>query len=399
MMKTMKRKGIAGILSAVLIIAGAILIGTPGSKVLAEETIPNLDEFLHVKWQVSENEYQSENGKTVKNLRIVSTIDADEDETYGNVGFEIKFLKDTNDAEVKMEHRVKSVFHRIAAKEDGIKYEYGPKAFHATSEWLATCTITEIPEEYWDNGILVKPYVTLKGSSTRYYGEHRYLTMQDIENRIITLPVKDQLTHPTVSGVDSNKVGFVYYDGYTYMRVTVDDLSALPSISKYTVTDGSKSVEVKYRCLLAGAEDGGNNVTDHSWYYESDGDNKVIVTPSEMRSFMVLSKTSTNSGFDQNFAGETIYLGADITLDKNTPWNSIGATNLSETYGKYFAGHFDGNMHTIAGVTVNKTTGRVYGLFGEVKGENAIVENFILSNSSFTIATEQTNTYSGCFVG
>jgi len=395
-MKNIKNKGIAGILSAVLIIVGVFLIGTPG-KALANENIPNVDKFLTVKWQMSNNSYKLENGTNAKNLRIVTTIDAEKDVKYGKVGFYITFLAD-DDEKIEMHHKVSVVSHRISANSYEETYDYGPKAFHATSEWFATCTITGIPENYWDNGIVIKPYVTVKGNSTPIYGQHRYLTMKDQENNVITIPVKGELD---ITGIEPNDYATFdrihKQDGFTHVRLQVSDLKSLPSISEYTVTYVGGSQEVKYRYLLAGAEDCGDTVTDHSWYTMSEGDNKVIVTPSEMRSFVALSKTSADGGRD--FAGETIYLGADITLDKSTVWNIIGATNNSETYGKYFAGHFDGNMHTIAGVTVNKAQGYVYGLFGEVKGENAIVENFILSNSSFTINTEKINTYSGCVVG
>ena len=397
MMKKMKIKGIAGILSAVLIIAGAFLIGTPGSKVLASENIPNIDKFLSVKWQVTETLSDG-----TKNMRIVTTIDADEDEKYGNVGFEITFLADENGAEVPMHHRVKSVFHRIAAKEGGIKYEYGPKVFHSTSEWFATCTIEGIPSNYWDNGIVIKPYVTIKGdTSHRYYGEPRYLTMNDIANGIITLPVEGQLTNPTVSDVESDKVDSEYYDGYTYMRVKVDNLSELPSISQYTVKHEGGEKTVKYRYLLS------SKASDTSWYNLEDEENvAVIVTASEMVTFQKMSTDSKYNGF----AGKTIYLGADIDLNPDwdaitntgtaTTWDPIGESGVTANYLKYpaFAGVFDGNMHTIKGVYISKYgTAYSLGLFGEVNG--ATIKNFTLSNSRFYIASKPDTTFDKIYVG
>ena len=418
MMKKMKRKGIAGILSAVLIIAGACLIGTPDSKVFAQESIPNIDQFLTVKWQMSE---ESENG--TKNLRIVTTIDADEEETYGNVGFNITFLEQGNEKEVVMDHTVDSVFHRIDANEGGIEYAYGPKAFHATSEWLATCTITKIPEKYWDNGIVIKPYVTMKGESTKIWGQHRYLTMKDQENNVITIPVEGELD---ITGIEPNDYATFdcihKQDGFTHVRLQVSDLKSLPSISEYTVIYDGGSQEVKYRYLLA------SKTSDSSWYDLRDGTNAaVIVTASEMRNFQELSKTN-------DFELDTIYLGADIDLnpgfdalkysylnnvktDENgattrpsnsNDWTPIGysgnngestTTAASNTYPK-FAGTFDGNMHSISGVFMLKwaKSEQGMGLFGEVEG--ATIKNFTLKNSyCFVSITANTKSYTGSVVG
>lgn len=117
---------------------------------------------------------------------------------------------------------------------------------------------------------------------------------------------------------------------------------------------------------------------DISWYNEKES-TYVLYDVADLNGFALLSGTS-------DFAGKTVKLGADITINagnaadwaKNAPayeWLGIGSSSLP------FAGTFDGQMHTISGVYL-KTDEQYSGLFS-VTSEKAVVKNFSLKNSYF----------------
>lgn len=123
-------------------------------------------------------------------------------------------------------------------------------------------------------------------------------------------------------------------------------------------------------------------VIDDSWYDE-DKDTFALYDKADLYGFAALSQT-------ENFAGKTVKLGNDITVNTgdsstwgtNAPrieWTPIGKKELP------FAGTFDGGMHTISGLYMN-TTKANSGLFS-VTGGTSILKNFKLSNSYFTSTT------------
>jgi len=394
MMNIRKNKTIVCIVTTLLIIAGSFLMGTPASTVEASETTTISEKVLSVKCQLSDDKTK---------LRMVTTIDGELQ--YKNVGFEVTFLGDDAAPAKTKTNTAKYVYRRINATDAAVKYEFGPKAFHASSQWIATYTVTNIPEAYKDNGIIIKPYVTMKDTGVRVYGEHRYLTMLDQTNGVVSLPVKGELTNPSVAGATVEET---YFDGtYTHVRVSVD-YATLPSISTYTVTDNGTEYPEKYRYLHSTV------ASDQSWYTESDEDDKVIITAGDMWGFQMLSQESSYNGF----VGQTIYLGADIDLtpgwsasqyswltgsgntDATQPtpiaWEPIGR-RARNTSVPEFAGTFDGDMHTIKGVALRKWSENVLGLFGQVNG--ATIKNFTLSNSYFYVNSGTTYTYTGSIVG
>jgi len=123
---------------------------------------------------------------------------------------------------------------------------------------------------------------------------------------------------------------------------------------------------------------------DTRWYNENDKE-FVIDTAAELYGLAFVSKTD-------NFAGKTVKLGADITVNKGTP-NSLDAWNtylidadltpwmVIGSSAKPFAGTFNGQGHTISGIYHN-TTESYQGLFGVVNG--ATITDFRLENSYFT---------------
>lgn len=84
---------------------------------------------------------------------------------------------------------------------------------------------------------------------------------------------------------------------------------------------------------------------------------------------------AVNAGND--FAGKTVTLDADLTLDKTMNWQPIGNTTTN------FAGIFDGNGHIISDLYINKSD-MYQGLFGVVSGtiKNVGVDNaFVKANN------------------
>ncbi len=78
-----------------------------------------------------------------------------------------------------------------------------------------------------------------------------------------------------------------------------------------------------------------------------------------------------NSGTD--FAGKTVKLVNNITMDPDLQWTPIGTDT------KPFKGTFDGSQKTIDGLYYNLTAGKHAGLFGCIT--NATVKNVLISNA------------------
>ena len=98
---------------------------------------------------------------------------------------------------------------------------------------------------------------------------------------------------------------------------------------------------------------------------------------------------------DVDFAGKTVKLGADITMNKGTA-SATGFTPatsgaaLVEWTPRNMAGTFDGDNHTIQGVYLDTTTGNA-GLFASVTGT---VKNLRLQNSYFNCTDATAANYS-----
>ena len=123
---------------------------------------------------------------------------------------------------------------------------------------------------------------------------------------------------------------------------------------------------------------------DMSWY-DSNKNEFVITTAEELYGFAFLSISET-------FAGKTIKLGADITINEgnaedwaDTPptydWSQIGWHGINT--GQHFTGTFDGQGYTISGIYIKGDENEQYiGLFGEVY-RTGVIKNFKITNSYF----------------
>ena len=132
-----------------------------------------------------------------------------------------------------------------------------------------------------------------------------------------------------------------------------------------------------------------NLIVDTTWYDESETI-YAIGTKQELRGLEELNKQGIT------FAGKTIELTADVTLNDGTvtEWKNNSYANL-KTWSPLegFAGTFDGKNHSIKGVYINYT-GQGAGFFRNTVA-GSIIKNLKLENSYIT----STNTIVGSVVG
>ena len=94
--------------------------------------------------------------------------------------------------------------------------------------------------------------------------------------------------------------------------------------------------------------------------------------------------SSVNGG--RNYSGETVYLGADIVLSE--PFEPIGPNDINI----FTQGTFDGQGHTISGLSVNATS--YAGMFGYSLG--LTIRNLVLDS---TCSVKSTSIFTGGFIG
>ena len=120
------------------------------------------------------------------------------------------------------------------------------------------------------------------------------------------------------------------------------------------------------------------NSTDYITHWQASPDRDgstaekayIITTPAGMN----LLACEVNSG--KNFSDTYFKLGGDIDMSGVPAFDPIGRYDS-----KPFCGHFDGQSHTISGLTVNIDANNNIGLFGRVEGS---VSHLTLSGASIT---------------
>ena len=120
------------------------------------------------------------------------------------------------------------------------------------------------------------------------------------------------------------------------------------------------------------------------WYEvaEDDATEYTIYTAEELYG---LAKLVNTDGI--KFAGKTVFLGADLLMNSgsSSDWQAGTETpeyswaRIGNGTSKYFAGTFDGLMHTISGIYTNGTNANE-GLFG-VTSVNTTIQNLVVANS------------------
>ena len=96
----------------------------------------------------------------------------------------------------------------------------------------------------------------------------------------------------------------------------------------------------------------------------------LIATADDLATFRTAVNTKANSGTNKFYAKLT----ANIDLSEQDNWTPIGLSSS-----KVFAGEFDGNGHTISGLTIKDATTQYQGLFGYVK--NGTIKNLTVEGS------------------
>ena len=170
--------------------------------------------------------------------------------------------------------------------------------------------------------------------------------------------------HESVSGEGSIiSAGNSYDDIDTLLLYSVSD-SAVSQATMTSISDSMTSVTNQ----VGGEETGANlpmaAIPVEEWY--TPGQEMTITTADELRQLAIM----VNSGND--FSGEKILLGSDITLDGE--WTPIGEGYRDEgavsSDSTPFKGTFDGQGNSITGLEITQTEGADYaiGLFGVVAG-------------------------------
>lgn len=369
------------------------------------------EEVLSVKFQTSAG---TNAASETSNLRMVSTVDSAD---YTTVGFSITANGKT------LVTKSGSVYKRIKSAMEGLEYGYSPIIFDTDSEYFMTATISNIKNKNFDRTYFVQPYwITQDG--TTVYGVSRNVRVSDSYNEIANIPVRLYAEQ-----VEAGDITVAYPAGFTFKESEIGNVIAADKVTvaddgagtititlteaitnangmllnlRFAIGDGASSNNT-FAMTGTGVADYNYNVystsydgtPDTSWYTEfAETDSEfVIATANDLYGLAQLVNDNT-----ETFAGEkTVYLGADITVNKgakeeilakvsdtdteNDPhvWTVIGSTNA-------FAGMFDGDGHTISGLYLTGSdTSKTYGLFGTTAA-GSVLQDFHLENSYFELA-------------
>lgn len=167
--------------------------------------VPN--DVLSVKCQVKEGTNVS---TETTMMRLVSTVDS---LSYKEVGFEITVGNKT------IVEIGKSVYKKIVASNDGVKFEYTPEEFSDASKYFSTVTLVNIPKSGFDKGIIIKPFwVTVDGS--KVYGVNRIARVEDSYLNVINVPVRLYTDKKVAAGFakvtyDTNSLEYIGNDNGT----------------------------------------------------------------------------------------------------------------------------------------------------------------------------------------
>lgn len=120
-----------------------------------------------------------------------------------------------------------------------------------------------------------------------------------------------------------------------------------------------------------------DGTVDTSWYSSSQT-TFTITTSEQLAGLAELVNRDRNQ---VTFEGKTIYLGADLDMSGHE-WTSIGYKDSSS---RSFKGTFNGNGHTISGLTQSLDKNEEGGLFGYVSG--GTITGVTLTDSTFTLTS------------
>jgi len=181
--------------------------------------------------------------------------------------------------------------------------------------------------------------------------------------------VNGTLTQPAGSGFALRNMDDVKgYGAYQWMKLDFD------AEKHWVLKDGAYPALNAFDDTNLDLEHA-KTLSDYNWY-DMEHDEYVISTAKELYGFNELC-TEAN----EYFAGKTIKLGADITLNEGVAadWATEAPDNTWAPVD--FSGTFDGQGHTLSGVYA-KTTGTYTGFF-KIMNVGSVVKNLRLENSYF----------------
>lgn len=164
------------------------------------------------------------------------------------------------------------------------------------------------------------------------------------------------------------------YEIGTFKDITYD-VSYAYNFSK----PGKTNVFVKYNINGVTLKDA-FNVTIKEAPFDGNGTENNPYLISSKEDLKMMRDLINNEDSSAAFRNCTYLQTIDIDLE-NEKWTPIGKRDFDEiATERLFAGHYNGNCHTISGLYVNETT-KYAGLFGSIGTEPAIIENLAVEGT------------------
>lgn len=375
-------------------------------------------------------------------MRVISTVDS---KYYSETGFYITY-KDRG----AKKYPTDNVYRRLSATEDGMECGYSPIAFNEDAEYLFALRLTGIGNANFDEAFYIQSYwETLDG--TEVLGMSRYARVEDSYEKIVNVPVRLYASDVEATGgsvsvtYDANQFSLYktdeYPNGYDNGKgFTVTNVDSTTTSGKITVAgtadnDVAEGLFVNLRLQLKDGATIESNTTftvadetfvngetsvtgldvpnvifknypvaytagtvDTSWYKGFE-DNNTFVISSAADLYGLASIVNATDGEYKNeqFSGDTVILGSDITINTATLDPEADATSYIEwtpigKSGAAFAGTFDGEGNKISGIYINATANNA-GLFGVASGST--IQELEIKNSYF----DSSQGYLGSVVG
>lgn len=167
--------------------------------------------------------------------------------------------------------------------------------------------------------------------------------------------------------------------GYTFMNWT--DGSTPYINNPYAVTMGSsnRTVTANFVNQTAASNNWVSSVTSAPSGYTTDGDGNVTISDANGLAWLISKVNALNGEAPHPFTDTIITLTADVNMSDHT-WVPIGTAEHP------FAGTFNGNGHTISGITRSDAF-PYQGLFGYVEGgtiHDVVVNTTLTGNSNYS---------------
>lgn len=186
-----------------------------------------------------------------------------------------------------------------------------------------------------------------------------------------------------------------YAGSYTIGKILVDGSEVTPTAGRYTILTLDKNAVVTVATNSVKWTDEGKYA---SAYSNIDNSTKTltITTPAELAR-LAWEVNSTETASKKIYQGWTIKLANDLDMSEHQ-WDRIGRSAVYR-----FLGTFDGQGHTISGLTTDDETVNTMGLFGVNMGtvKNLKLAHSVLKGKKYVgaIVGDNRGTVENCFIG